>query len=63
MDQASLSNLLFEIMLLQPSSPNFVGDILIDPSLAFIQRGPAPRVSRFSMDRMILNRGKRIQLI
>ena len=63
MDQPALSNLLFEITLLQPSGPTFVGNIRIDPSLAFIERGPAPRVATFSMDEIILNRGKRIQLI
>lgn len=63
MDQPSLSNLLFEIMLLQPSAPQLVSNIRIDPNLAFIERGSVPPMSSFKMDNMILTRGKRIQLI
>jgi hypothetical protein len=63
MDQPALSNLLFEITLLQPSVRDLVGKITIDPNLAFIERGPAPPVAKLNMDSMILSRGKRIQLI
>jgi hypothetical protein len=63
MDQAALSNLLFEITLLQPSVYDFVRSIRIDPNVAFIERGSVAPVARFNMDEMILNRGKRIHLI
>jgi hypothetical protein len=50
-------------MLMQPSGSGLVGEMRIDPSLAFIERGWAPRVASFRMDDLILKRGKRIHLI
>src|SRR5262249_52551734 len=63
LDQPALSNLLFEIIMSQPSRYDFVRSVRIDPELAFIERGRSASLSSFSLDDMILKRGKRLQLI
>jgi cephalosporin hydroxylase len=62
MDKLSLSNLLFEIIMLQPSTGDLVRSIRIDRNVAFIEHG-ANYVGKLSLDKLILNRGKKLTLI
>jgi cephalosporin hydroxylase len=61
-DKYSLSNLLFEIIMLQPSTGDIVRSIKIDRNVAFIEHG-SNFVAHFNLDRLVLNRGKKLTLI
>ncbi len=63
MDEPSLANLLFEIILMPPAGDRLVAGVQIDAGSAFIERGTAPRVTGFSIDGVILTRGRRLSLI
>ena len=61
-DKPSLSNLLFEIIMLQPSTSDLVRNIRVDQNVAVIERGTMP-VKNLCLDDLIINRGKKLQLI
>lgn len=61
-DKISMANLLFRIILLQPTKRDLVRDIHINDNVAFIERGGHPPVS-FRIDEMVLNRGQPLGLI
>jgi cephalosporin hydroxylase len=61
-DKLSMANLLFRIILLQPSCGDLVRDITVNRNVAFIERGSV-RTDPVRIDSLILNRGKPLGLI
>jgi len=62
LDQPALSNLLFQIIMLMPSTRGLIDKIDIDFNVAFIHRG-GQAADRLDFNSMVLNRGKEIQLV
>ncbi len=58
-----LSNLLLEIMLLSASRPGIVSKILINGTVAYVERGPDKIEAGFELSAHYLNRGDPIQMI
>jgi cephalosporin hydroxylase len=61
-DKTSMANLLFRIILLQPSCGDLVRDILINRNVAFIERGSV-EMDPVDVDQLVLNRGQPLGLI
>lgn len=61
-DKASLSNLIFQITMLQPSVGSLVGNITIDRNIVFVERG-YDRIGLFELKDLVLSRGRQLNLI
>lgn len=61
-DQPALTNLLFEIIMLMPSTRGIIDNINIDFNVAFIKRG-GQASERMDLNSMILNRGRELSLV
>jgi Cephalosporin hydroxylase len=61
-DQPALTNLVFEILMLYPSTQGLIEDIKILPAAVHIRRGER-RIDRISLDELIRARGKTLALI
>jgi hypothetical protein len=62
-DKTSLANLLFQIILLQPSKSDLVRDIVVNKNVAFIQRGSLNVGTTVRIDDLVLNRGRPMGLV
>ncbi len=62
-DQPALTNLVFEVVMLMPSTRGLIDNIFIDFNVAFIKRGGGQAPENIDVDAMILNRGKTLSLI
>lgn len=61
-DKTSMANLLFRIILLQPSCGDLVRDIHVNRNVAFIEKGSVV-MDPISVDKLVLNRGKPLGMI
>jgi hypothetical protein len=61
-DKVSMANLLFRIILMQPSGRDLVRDIHVNNNVAFIERGSHPPLD-FRIEDIVLNRGQPLGLI
>ncbi len=63
-DQPALSNLLFQLIMAQPSRPDLFAGVHVYPGIAYIQKGPAePGSSRLDLDPLCWAQGRTFNLL
>ena len=63
-DKPALSNLVFQLMMAQPSSPDLIARIHVYPGIAYIQKGSAaPSEQRLDVEKLCFMQGRTFQLL